>query len=118
MLIRVVFGKLFTSYDIAKYLYYIHLLANNLPINCIILPRYAIFVRYISFFIAYFTKCIIIFKESKSLYDIVNLSLYCTVMLNRLSLYYLYVIIGCDALLVIFRCLLPLYLPYSFIKII
>jgi len=88
ILIRVVFGKLFTLYDIAKYLYRIRLLTNNLLINHIILPRYVIFVRYISFLIAYFAKCIIVFKKSKSLYDIVNLSLYCTVILNYLLLYY------------------------------
>jgi len=118
ILIRVVLRKLFTLYDIAKYLYCIYLLANNLLINCIILPRYAIFIRYISFFTAYFAKYIIIFKELKSSYDIVNLSLYRTVILNRLLLYYLYVIISCDILPIIFRCLLLLYLPYNLAKII
>jgi len=116
--IRVVLGKLFTSYDIAKYLYRIRLLTNNLPINCTILPRYAILVRYISFLTTHFAKCTIIFKKSKSLYDIVDLSLYRTAILNRLLLYYLCVIINCDTLLIIFRYLLLLYLPYNLIKII
>jgi len=115
--IRVVLGKLFTSYDIAKYLYRIRLLTNNLPINRIILPRYTILVYYISFLTAYFAKYIIIFEKSKSSYDIVNLSLYRIVILNHLLSYYLYVIISYDTLPIIFRYLLLLYLPYSLVKI-
>ena len=118
MLIRVVFGKFFTLYDIAKYLYRIRLLINNLPINRIILLRYAILVYYIFFLITYFAKCIIVFEKSKSLYDIINLSLYRMVILNRLLLYYLYVVISYDTLPIIFRYLLLLYLLYSLIKII
>ena len=118
MLIRVVFRKLFTLYDIAKYLYRICLLANNLPINYIILLKYTILIRYIFFLTTYFIKYIIVFKELKSLYDIINLSLYRTVMLNRLLSYYLCVVISCNILPIIFRYLLPLCLPYSLVKII
>jgi len=117
ILIRIILRKLFTLYNITKYLYYIRLLTNNLPINYIILFKYTILVRYIFFLTAHFAKRIIVLKKSKSLYNIVNLSLYYTVMLNYLSLYYLYIVIGGDSLPIIFRYLLLLYLPYNLAKI-
>jgi len=115
--IRVVLGKLFTSYNIAKCLYRIRLLANNLLINCTILPKYVILIRYVSFLTTYLAKRTIVFEKSKSSYNIVNLSLYRMAILNYLSSYYLYVVISGDSLPVVFRCLLPLYLPYSLAKI-